>query len=87
MTRSNGAEVAERRAGLESDGSEHDITLIQRSWALARQMGILGPFVVLFVGENGSGKTTTLGKIASDLTGRGANVLIVAGDTFRAAAV
>ena len=49
MTRSNGAEVAERRAGLESDGSEHDITLIQRSWALARQMGILGPFVVLFV--------------------------------------
>ncbi len=30
------------------------------------------PFVVLFVGVNGSGKTTTLGKIASDLTGRGA---------------
>ena len=45
------------------------------------------PFVVLFVGVNGSGKTTTLGKIASDLTGRGAKVLIAAGDTFRAAAV
>ena len=45
------------------------------------------PFVVLFVGVNGSGKTTTLGKIAADLTGRGARVLIVAGDTFRAAAV
>ena len=45
------------------------------------------PFVVLFVGVNGSGKTTTLGKIAADLTGRGAKVLIVAGDTFRAAAV
>ena len=45
------------------------------------------PFVVLFVGVNGSGKTTTLGKIAADLTGRGARVLVVAGDTFRAAAV
>jgi fused signal recognition particle receptor len=42
---------------------------------------------VLFVGVNGSGKTTTLGKIAADLTGRGAKVLIAAGDTFRAAAV
>ncbi|WP_411287992.1 signal recognition particle-docking protein FtsY [Phenylobacterium sp.] len=45
------------------------------------------PYVVLFIGVNGSGKTTTLGKIAADLTGRGAKVLIVAGDTFRAAAV
>jgi fused signal recognition particle receptor len=45
------------------------------------------PYVVLFIGVNGSGKTTTLGKIAHDLTGKGAKVLIVAGDTFRAAAV
>jgi fused signal recognition particle receptor len=45
------------------------------------------PFVVLFIGVNGSGKTTTLGKIAADLTRRGARVLIAAGDTFRAAAV
>ncbi|HEY1881309.1 MAG TPA: signal recognition particle-docking protein FtsY [Caulobacteraceae bacterium] len=45
------------------------------------------PFVVLFIGVNGSGKTTTLGKIAHDLTGRNARVLIAAGDTFRAAAV
>lgn len=45
------------------------------------------PYVVLFIGVNGSGKTTTLGKIAADLTGRGAKVLVVAGDTFRAAAV
>ena len=45
------------------------------------------PYVVLFIGVNGSGKTTTLGKIAADLTNRGAKVLIVAGDTFRAAAV
>ncbi len=48
--------------------------------------GGIKPFVVLFVGVNGSGKTTTLGKIAADLTGRGAKVMIVAGDTFRAAA-
>ena len=45
------------------------------------------PYVVLFIGVNGSGKTTTLGKIAADLVNQGAKVLIVAGDTFRAAAV
>jgi fused signal recognition particle receptor len=45
------------------------------------------PFVVLFVGVNGSGKTTTLGKIAADLKARGAKVLVAAGDTFRAAAI
>ena len=44
------------------------------------------PFVILVVGVNGSGKTTTLGKIASDLTAQGAKVMIVACDTFRAAA-
>jgi fused signal recognition particle receptor len=45
------------------------------------------PFVVLFVGVNGSGKTTTLGKIAADLVRQDAKVLVVAADTFRAAAV
>ena len=45
------------------------------------------PYVVLFIGVNGSGKTTTLGKIAADLKTKGAKVLIAAGDTFRAAAV
>jgi len=44
------------------------------------------PFVVLFVGVNGSGKTTTLGKIAADLKAQDAQVLIAACDTFRAAA-
>ena len=43
--------------------------------------------MVLLVGVNGSGKTTTLGKIASELKGRGGKVLIAAGDTFRAAAI
>jgi fused signal recognition particle receptor len=45
------------------------------------------PFVVLFIGVNGSGKTTTLGKIAADLTSHGARVLVAACDTYRAAAV
>jgi len=45
------------------------------------------PRVVLFVGVNGSGKTTTIGKIASKLKDQGAKALLVAGDTFRAAAV
>jgi len=45
------------------------------------------PRVVLFVGVNGSGKTTTIGKIASKLKAQGAKALLVAADTFRAAAV
>lgn len=45
------------------------------------------PEIVLFVGVNGSGKTTTLGKIAATLTRAGKKTLLVAGDTFRAAAV
>jgi fused signal recognition particle receptor len=45
------------------------------------------PAVVMFVGVNGSGKTTTLGKIAADLKSKGARVMIAAGDTFRAAAI
>ncbi len=45
------------------------------------------PRVIFFVGVNGSGKTTTIGKIASQLKSNGIKVLLVAGDTFRAAAV
>ena len=45
------------------------------------------PYVVLFIGVNGSGKTTTIGKIAQKLTQEGKKVTLVAGDTFRAAAV
>ena len=45
------------------------------------------PFVILVVGVNGSGKTTTIGKLARRLKGDGLNVMLAAGDTFRAAAV
>ena len=44
------------------------------------------PSVILVIGVNGVGKTTTIGKIAAQLKGQGKNVLLVAGDTFRAAA-
>jgi len=49
--------------------------------------GMAKPQIMLFVGVNGSGKTTTLGKIAKSYTDQGKKVLIAAGDTFRAAAV
>jgi fused signal recognition particle receptor len=45
------------------------------------------PFVVLMVGVNGSGKTTTIGKLARRFQGHGRSVMLAAGDTFRAAAV
>lgn len=49
--------------------------------------GAAGPRVILFVGVNGSGKTTTIGKIAHNLARAGHKVMLAAGDTFRAAAV
>ncbi len=45
------------------------------------------PYVVLVVGVNGSGKTTTIGKLAQKMAADGLKVVLVAGDTFRAAAV
>ena len=48
--------------------------------------GLAKPQILLFVGVNGSGKTTTLGKLAKHYTDQGQKVLIAAGDTFRAAA-
>ncbi len=45
------------------------------------------PFVILVVGVNGSGKTTTIGKLAAKLTAEGRKVMLAAGDTFRAAAI
>jgi fused signal recognition particle receptor len=48
--------------------------------------GAARPWVVMVVGVNGSGKTTTVGKLAAKLADRGLRVLLGAGDTFRAAA-
>lgn len=46
-----------------------------------------GPFVILVVGVNGAGKTTSIGKLAHRLQAQGHSVMLAAGDTFRAAAV
>lgn len=45
-----------------------------------------GPFVIYFVGVNGVGKTTSIGKLANQFKNQGRKVMLVAGDTFRAAA-
>jgi fused signal recognition particle receptor len=45
------------------------------------------PFVALVVGVNGSGKTTTIGKLAAKFRAEGRSVMLAAGDTFRAAAI
>ena len=45
------------------------------------------PFVVLMVGVNGTGKTTTIGKLARQFRAQGHSVMLAAGDTFRAAAI
>ena len=53
----------------------------------ALKMATSGPTVILVVGVNGSGKTTSIAKLANRLTKDGKKVLLAAGDTFRAAAV
>jgi fused signal recognition particle receptor len=45
------------------------------------------PYVILMVGVNGSGKTTTIGKLSQKFRGQGLKVMLAAGDTFRAAAI
>src|SRR4029450_10335576 len=51
------------------------------------RIGDAKPFVVLVVGVNGSGKTTTIGKLAAKLRAEGRSVMLAATDTFRAAAI
>lgn len=50
-------------------------------------LGVARPHVILVIGVNGVGKTTTIGKLAAEFRARGHKVLLAAGDTFRAAAV
>jgi fused signal recognition particle receptor len=91
------------RAGIAKDRFGKDISEDEIKQALASEItDILAPYetndspferidanprVILFVGVNGSGKTTTIGKIAHNLAGGGHKVVLAAGDTFRAAAV
>ncbi|HVV81386.1 MAG TPA: signal recognition particle-docking protein FtsY [Pseudolabrys sp.] len=95
-----GVETAARIAKALSDGrfekdiAEDDIKAvlageIEKSLAgVAKPLEITArPFVILVVGVNGSGKTTTIGKLASRYRAQGKSVLLAAGDTFRAAAI
>ena len=86
--------LATTRFGKEVTGEEvreafaADITKILEP--AARPLSIdptAQPFVILMVGVNGAGKTTTIGKLAKLYRGEGHGVTLVAGDTFRAAAV
>ncbi len=54
---------------------------------LTREALSVKPWVILFLGVNGVGKTTTIGKLAAQYRNAGKKVLLVAGDTFRAAAI
>ena len=62
--------------------------LVPRDLAWSPRSAIAGgPAVVLVVGVNGTGKTTTIGKLASRYAGEGRSVILAAADTFRAAAI
>jgi fused signal recognition particle receptor len=64
------------------------VKLLQDSAAIPKLEALsVRPWVVLFLGVNGVGKTTTIGKLAAQYKTSGKKVLLVAGDTFRAAAV
>lgn len=56
-------------------------------YAVPLDHAVASPTVVLVVGVNGNGKTTTIGKLSHSLTSEGRRVMVVAADTFRAAAV
>ncbi|MEH6835585.1 MULTISPECIES: signal recognition particle-docking protein FtsY [Falsihalocynthiibacter] len=87
------ANMAEGRFGKKLSSAEiksllaDEITRIMEPVAKPLPIYTKKPQVVLVVGVNGSGKTTTIGKLASQFKAAGMNVVIAAGDTFRAAAV
>ncbi len=87
------ANMAEGRYGRKVSTAEikqflaDEITRIMEPVARPMPLYPTRPQVVLVVGVNGSGKTTTIGKLASQFRAAGKKVVIAAGDTFRAAAV
>ena len=77
------AQGSRRRLGLPAPPQRRDARRCRApEWTSRRRK----PFVLLVIGVNGSGKTTTIGKLAAKLAGEGKKVLLAAGDTFRAAA-
>src|SRR3954466_8577012 len=93
-----GVDVADRMATKMGEGRYRSVEEVQVLLAadlekvldpVAKPLVIAGakPFVILVVGVNGSGKTTTIGKLASRFRAEGKSVMLAAGDTFRAAAI
>ena len=81
LTKDELADPAKIWAKIKS--TSHDILDVD---AKPLDFGAKKPFVLLILGVNGVGKTTTIGKLAAKLVGEGKKVLLAAGDTFRAAA-
>jgi len=87
------ANIAEGRMGRRISATElkqalaDEVARIMTPVARPLPLYAKKPQVVLVVGVNGSGKTTTIGKLASQFRAAGKSVVIAAGDTFRAAAV
>jgi fused signal recognition particle receptor len=88
------AEFGKNRFGKDIGGDEVKTALAGQIAAILKPCGAelaidrkKKPFVILVVGVNGTGKTTTIGKLALNYTQHGLKVMIAAGDTFRAAAI
>ncbi len=64
----------------------HSLLKLLKPLAISLEIGNQLPFVIMMVGVNGAGKTTSIGKLAKYFQGQGKSVLLAAGDTFRAAA-
>jgi fused signal recognition particle receptor len=78
-----------KRAGADAQPQELLKATLSELLAPLEKPLIIGPqrpFVIMLVGVNGAGKTTSIGKIAKHLQSQGLSVLLAAGDTFRAAA-
>ncbi len=81
-----------KRKELNNPGALKGILMDRMAWILQASHAPLtarqdGPFTIMVVGVNGTGKTTTIGKLAHTFKQEGRSVLLVAADTFRAAAV
>jgi fused signal recognition particle receptor len=86
--------VEKARAKVHADGKEAAVREQLAALLVAREVdwtprpaGDGQPAVILVVGVNGTGKTTTIGKLATRYTGEGRSVILAAADTFRAAAI
>lgn len=75
------SEAADLKAAL-----AHCLLKLLKPLAVPLQADTHKPFVIMMVGVNGAGKTTSIGKLAKYLQSQGLSVLLAAGDTFRAAA-